>query len=817
MKNRMFLLSSLLLLSSCADFTAKFSRLKGESTAVQFSARGNALLANTLLGGIMVYAIRTTDGYRQAIRLNHENDQREVILPNGSYRFQALGWAATPLMGSPKCGFHMPEAPITLSGTSVTIPITLSEAGCANDQFGSGSFRSGSLLISPTLKFCGGAVPLENFSGSQDCTQGKESYRFFRGAPTGSSGEDMADIDQVSGRFVYMGGVHATNRIELFSVPLSGKGTVKQNNPYGASAEGVTAFEIVPGSGKVIYIAAQNHVDTTEAFISTLGTPGATAISGSVTLGTLSGVKDILTGGNGTHLVFAGEMETAGKVEVYSVNLATGARTKLSSASPAGTGVAMDGGSNWLIDLSPDGNHVVFVGRFDAANDLDLYSAPVNGTANSAVKLSTSGGNDLTVSEFAITYDSQYVVWKGDPNSPGTMDLFRSPIAGGVFEQINLGSTWSAVNSRIFLSPNSLKVAFAADVTAVSNYFDLYTADLSLASPFNLIKVQASGATNKEFHELQFSSDNSKIFYLSDITGSYAVYSATVGESISAYQRDHADALAATPSGANSHPFFESSGNLVFYEGEETGFTGSRLYSFSLDDNDPALPISPNSPSTIGAFELGFGKLLYALDPSTPNIFQLFSHIPGIAGQTEIPVLGPLLESIIDVHTFDTGSQPPDFPNAIVLSGKFPGSSREDIYLLADHTDENSLRKLTRLYDHPNGVGRFRLSLLEYKTNSSGVIVETAPGLQSSCQQGPTSDGLGVNLNGLGLRIPAGAAGANGGHFALAIDIFPEATDCSGSPNRILLPKGLANVGLSPQASKLQLGDSSGPVLYIKD
>jgi hypothetical protein len=831
MKKSLFLLALFPLLIGCSKLLDKFSRNSESGTKVTFTTKNASLLTATMAGGIMVYAERNEDFYRASVKMDDEDDfSATLTLPNGSYDFTAVGWATAGLTGNPKCGFNIqPSGAVVLGGNPVTVTIDITTANCANNFYGSEPvYRTGSSFNSFDLKFCDAGVDVSGYSGSQNCDQTRESVRFIKGRTTsgiGAGGEGYPD--PTTNRMVFIGDPYSSSRKELFSVNLNGTGTKRESGQSTQGSFNVLALDKAANSAKVAFIANKDNASY-EIFISDLGSGNPTKISGSMTSpGTAYGVKKMKVNSTGTHILFVGDMDTTGIFEVYSVNISTGTRVKLNPTVSSGTGVK-DASGYWLMEVSPDGNSVAWVASESSATIKALYSASVTGAAGSGVKL--SGGSPqatFEVFDFVFTYNSAKMVWSGNYAAAGSRELFVADTnSGNSSQQISVSSTGSGVNSRPFVSKDSLVVVYSGDTTALPTQFSIYSADLSVASPFNRTKIHTAGVSGTFIYNLKFNSDNTKVAYYSDApaAGTYKIFSATIGSADSHVDRSHASA-ATLPyqtggGGGQDDPIQITSDGRVFYKGGVTGTPNDHgVYEFSLSNGAAATLVSQAHAANrvVPTFSLGLGKLFFPFDLTTDDVNKLFYFTPGSAPITEIPVIGSLLSSVKGVFIPRAGETLSSYPNGIALGGYAPGSSLEDMYFIPDYTNSSGLTKLSHIYNQASGSGKFQIHFLEYTSDPSGNLISFSPAISSQCLNGPSTDGQAKSLLSDSILFPAGD-GSNDSPFAVAIDIYPLATNCSGTPQRILLPNGIAAPNTSSSASKLRLTDmGSTPVLFIKD
>lgn len=804
---------------------------------MRFVARNKDSLSTTALdGGIMIYAKRTSDQFVKStvIPNSSSNPPEPFVLPNGSYEFSAVGWGSSGMVGQPKCGYDTSAGPISLSGQDATITISLDDATCSTSFFNQNpDFANGGSINELDLYFCGEDVDTSAFVGGNDCTSGKESSRLLSGLDSGHAGIDRVELDSHTNRMVYSSAQHTSSRIELFSVDINGVAVKQSGVPSDPAFFDVNKFEVVPNSGKVVFMATTASGGIKELFISTIGSQGATKISQNP--GALTGLKDFSVAGN--YVVYAAEMETVGEIEVYSVNLNTlAAPVKLSDSAPAGTGVFQSGGY-YLFDTTPNNTHVIFAGYFDSATVRKLYKAPVNGAANSATLMHTAPTNPtFEVNQFKITDDGLKIIWIGDFYTESLFELYMSQITDGPAstpEKISSAVAGTAVQNEFFLSDDTTKIAFSQDETMPDRY-DLYTADIGTTSLSNVTMVHSTGSNTSDYLLLKFNEDKTKIVYLSDqiTNGTYKIFSATVGDDASEIDRSHTNYTITAPTPGDGETYFLiTPDDMVITKADDSvvspGFDS--LYKFSLANGSPATLFSQPRAANLDVkdFVFGDGKLFYIIDDLVDDDYEIFKSDIGLTSYERISIpTSPDLTGIKGLHFNGANSEHPNdylagFPKALFVISKPPGSaSIHDMYAFTDYTNPSTFRRVTKNYSPPGGpgAGRFKFSLLKYESSASGNLSTSSNGISSSCLAGPTIDGDAISLfTDHGIYMPSGSGGGSG-PFAMALDIFPSAYDCNGSPHRIIFPHGLSSYGSSPASAKIKYVLNSGdPAFYIND
>lgn len=811
-------LTTISLLAGCGNFQEKFGRQRDDGhTSVRF-AGGRGAAAATLNGGVMVYAIRQSDGYRAAFQLQHEADAREFSLPNGAYKFLAIGWTGADLTGPNKCGAGgaTPGNVISLAGQAVTVPITLAAATCAEPTFSPADHLDAGEFRFPQLAFCS---PETDVSGkappSATCANGQESSRFIRGRNSGGKGLEHATFSPVSQRLVYLADYHTPGKLELFSVRPDGQGTVRQSHDLGVGGS-VDYMEVIPDTNKVIYLAAQATGQPKQLYVSTLGEPGGTRIHTEISAGVSTGVRTFEISKSGHFLVMAADLDNSGKVALYSLRINAGFSNASVpaqiSSTPTGLGIkSFNGGEarpeNWGFRLSPnladpEEQIVAYVGKFtNAAYEEVAYTnirtgSPILGHAPPAFA-------NAMVSDMGFSYSGAFFVWKMNSAVGGSRyDVFRgNPVDGS---NVKLSASAITTANTFALSPFEDVVVFGSDKDT-SGFFDLMA--VQLPGPVSHEIVNGFNAS-KSFGNYHFAPG--KVAFVHNSGADFQPFTSSLtGTAVNVSSRV---VPVESGGGGDSRPLYLTQDGTKLYfraDGEvhvaSFGVVADARLSEPMAGNirstslvtDGVYPYFATSTAAGGDFRA------YSSDGVNPTPVSLGTH--------------PAITSVEELHLPESGWTIQDSPNPILISGFVGGpSGLANLFLKKDRNVPNSpLGKLTHSFTNASyGAGRFRFSVLAFQSDSTGTIAPTG-GILGSCQGGTTGDGT---FNSAGTpRLPPGD-GTNQSPFALALDIFPQATDCTGPFQRILLPRGTAYPAASPQADKLRIVPSGVQLyMYVKD
>lgn len=368
----------------------------------------------------------------------------------------------------------------------------------------------------------------------------------------------------------------------------------------------------------------------------------------------------------------------------------------------------------WDLVISPDGERVIYLSNHDTAEEIELFSAPIDGSAP-AVRLNgplVPGGDVVTyLQPPAFTPDGGRVLYLADQETDGVVELFVVPSDGSASPVKLNAALVAGGNVQAFQAGDGERVVYAAD-QLVDGREELFAVPLDAsAAPLKLNgSVPTAGDVTR--HELgpdglhvvyfasedgdpvrelytvpldrsrnpmrltprhtdwvEFSPDGSRVVYQSYWQGRVDLYS------VSLVRRDSIELTRTPQFGAHAYSGFRITpgGSVVYLEEVRDRL---ELRKVPLDGTAAPVvlagPFSHGGPvSTNGYMELGLGGrqvLLHAiLGGAAPELFSF-----SVDGQRELVRLnGPLVpeQVIADVTSFRAS---PDGAN-VVYSVFAPG------------------------------------------------------------------------------------------------------------------------------------------------
>jgi|GEM_PF-5198963 len=859
MNSKLFICALLCLtLSGCSKFFDKFSRLSPGMSTVRFSdgKKKRAGAGPTLSGGLMIYASRT-DGVTQTILLSDDDDDTPHALPNGVWKFFAVGYptapAATPqpdnMSEPPRCGES--EGTFDLAGGATqTVALSLTTEACSTDVFSEADFTTGSSVDPVELVFCDHATDASGFTSTGEaCGDGKQSPSFNNGPPPPIGKAEHVNFDPISDRFVYIADTYGFK--ELFSSDSSGKNVIRQNTHFvNTTSRNVSDYEVVfdndtlTSTGKAVYLSDDEYENSGvyQLYITEIGTQGGTRISPTLSSGLSvgGGIQRYKISKDGKYVVFAARTSNAGPLELYVVDLEATAlddtsAKKLSHDGIAGNGIQIPtAGADWDFHILPDSEHVVFAGRFTHPSQAELFHVPIadkiaDETDDLLIsKISHSGGFDTSyaVKELRLSFDGATLFWKGNlctdfPTCASTKVLIyatdlsdpASPDSPLLISQNTTGPAepTSGVLSGFWVSQTTNHLAFVGDIdTATQNELWIINFD-DLA---NLTSNKVDSDPTFGFHFVNFSPNGSSVVYLkgnSNISFPndkklFAVSSngSTTAENLTPNMTQGFD-LANAGGGDTSPPFKIIDENRVLYIGDvsaaATPNTVPTLRMSTIDGlyQEESLIGSPTNTGAITkSYDFGYDHVFFTMDATTPGQYEAYRRNIGSDPDSDPSIYDPpvALTTIGSmVSTESVNVPPPQFQS--IFGGSNP------IFLNARRIAPSGPidAYFVSDFNDPFLDTPVKLSHVDGGPQGSGSYRVSLMGydLAGNETQSITSQCFSkLTADGTattkGLRIPSGNIGTYN-PFKVKVEIFANADgeDCSGTPVQVTLSSGLAN------------------------
>ncbi len=287
------------------------------------------------------------------------------------------------------------------------------------------------------------------------------------------------------------------NDRHLYTVPLSrGETPVRLNGPLVQNGD-VEDFVISPNSTFVMYKADQNVNDVNQLFRVPLAGGPVTTIASS------GGVGEIAIASTSDHVVYVVGSGYS-RTNLFSV-VAGGQPVRLNAILGGGPTVRE-------FQLSPDGQHVIFLADPEPNDVIELYSVPVGG--GTVTKLNPPLGNGHVGDLLQVSPDSTWVVYQVVDNDTDEWQLYRVPLAGGT--AVPVGEPLNSEVEDLTIAPDGSRIVFRGDAGRRDGWqvqHDLFSVDAS-GGPATQLNPGAGNA--RSVRQFSITSDSRRAVFMMD-------------------------------------------------------------------------------------------------------------------------------------------------------------------------------------------------------------------------------------------------------------------------------------------------------------
>ncbi len=283
----------------------------------------------------------------------------------------------------------------------------------------------------------------------------------------------------------------------LYTVPLSGGTPVRLNEPL-AQYGGVNGnFVIAPDSTFVMYSGDQNVYNVDELFRVPLEGGPVTTIPSS------GGVREFAITSTSDHVVYVVGIPT-GRKNLFSV---------VEGGQPVRLNAVLGGAPSVReFQLSPGGQHVIFLADPAPNHVKELYSVPVGG--GTVTKLNPPLGNGDVGDLLQVSPDSTWVVYQVVNNDTNEWQLYRVPVAGGTAAPVG-GPLQSEVDD-LTIAPDGSRIVYRGDAGRRWDWHvrhDLFSVD---GSGGPAIKLNPGADNAGSVREFSIPSDSQRAVFMMD-------------------------------------------------------------------------------------------------------------------------------------------------------------------------------------------------------------------------------------------------------------------------------------------------------------
>jgi len=294
------------------------------------------------------------------------------------------------------------------------------------------------------------------------------------------------------------------------------------------------------------------------------------------------------------------------------------------SAAPVKLNATLSGNSDVsAIGIAPDGLHVVYLADATVDDQFELCVAPSDGSSPAQrISAPLVAGGD--VKEFVLTADGAYVVYRADQNVDETFELFRAPLAGGPVVRLTSFAAGSA-DADFTATADGLQVLFRANPNAPPRHELFRVPADGSASPVQLSGTLVTGGMVSAF---ALAPDQLHVVYLADgrVDNVMELDGVPLGGGPSVV-------LHALPTSGDVTTFrIAADSSLVFYRADANQNDVFELFSAPLDGSAPpqrsSRPLPHGGDVRTDFAALTGGRAVYIADQEADDVLELFASFP---------------------------------------------------------------------------------------------------------------------------------------------------------------------------------------------
>ena len=497
------------------------------------------------------------------------------------------------------------------------------------------------MLVTPFLQLAHAFEPGVPYKLSAELTSNGNVFSDFQFTPDGTH-----VIYRANGN---------NGEIDLFQASISSGDVINLTEDASSSGSGdVLSFKISNDGQKIVYWLINSGEQSLWAKL-----PGLTLrISGTLaaTLPTL--ILDFTISDDSSRVVYRAQTSmpfVASRLFVKRIE-------QPSAAQPNRIGRELvPGGGIRLYQFVPNSNTVVYYGDVRTAGVLEIFFTPADFLSSTIVLNPPLAAMRDVRSDFSISPDGQYVVYRADARIDEVTELYRSTLTSPV-QAIKLNPNNLAASEEVGdfkISPDSKRVVYRSD-ERIDDVAELFSVPINNAGGDLAVRISDSLIADGDVIEYKISPNSARVTYLADqeVDEKIELFSGLIsGLSVSSLTPNLAD-----NDDVVSYEFNQSGSRVVYLARVSNSQQLRSVRIFGGDD----LPLNP--PLAINANVLkdyrtspSSDRVFYRADQINSTVFELFS--------TEIE--GPITSNVRLNTGFLTLSEQDVFGFQISPDGKF--------------------------------------------------------------------------------------------------------------------------------------------------
>jgi hypothetical protein len=288
--------------------------------------------------------------------------------------------------------------------------------------------------------------------------------------PGGVVRDDYA-ITPDSTRVVYLAEVAGLTEEDLYSVPITGVGASQVHSSEVPAGEAVLNFRITPDGSRIIFRAAE--IANGPTVLHSVGITSANSLVISRPTALYGEVQTYRISPDSSRVIYKASGTASAPEQLHSVPVNSNAGATVCPQLVLGDSISFRGG----FEISPDSTRVVFTGFIAATSSDKLFSAAIAGGNCIDISGAMVNNGDVIDDQFAISPNSQRVIFVADKDTDEVDELYSVPINGGLATKVSGPIVAFGDVANVLVSPDSKWAVFNGDI-AVLGTFEVFSVAL---------------------------------------------------------------------------------------------------------------------------------------------------------------------------------------------------------------------------------------------------------------------------------------------------------------------------------------------------
>jgi Tol biopolymer transport system component len=299
-------------------------------------------------------------------------------------------------------------------------------------------------------------------------------------------------------------------RFDLYAVPVDGSAPPTRLSDFQYPTNGdVNEWHLTPDGQAVVFRANLDSIVRREIYRRPVDASAPATLLSIHTNPDYSCGARIVLSADGTIVAYSADGDTDGVTEVYQVPV-DGSQLPLRLAGPQ-----VAGGTAGLPQIDPTQTYVIFRGDVDVDQRFELYSVPLDGSAlPTKLNPPIAGGRDVEI-RFTISPDGSRVVYRMDGDLNNQIELYSAPIDGSS-PSVKLNRPFTDANADVAdfikLTRDGTQVVFRANPSPVVD--ELFSAPIDGSRPAR--RLNRSIGFGQDVYSFEIVPDGSAVIFHAD-------------------------------------------------------------------------------------------------------------------------------------------------------------------------------------------------------------------------------------------------------------------------------------------------------------